>query len=163
MNRSYKYLFAVAISPLLLALAPVRSSAQDSSIENAITGKSYVFHAQTAIPQAGGARHLTTDYTLKVEKNVLISDLPFFGRAYSIPYGGGNGGFNFTSQQFDYTVAPRKKGGWQIDIKPHDVQDFREFILTVSSNGYATLQANSNNRQPISFTGVVNAPAEVRR
>jgi hypothetical protein len=85
-----------------------------------------------------------------------VSYLPFFGRAYSLPYNSTDGGFNFTSTKFDYTSTPGKKGGWEIKIKPKDVQDFREFTLSISENGYGTLQALSNNRQTISFTGYVS-------
>jgi hypothetical protein len=42
-------------------------------------------------------------------------------------------------------------------MKPSDVTDFREFLLTISENGYGTLRALTNNRQPISFNGYISA------
>jgi hypothetical protein len=131
--------------------------AQDkaSTIKNIVEARQFIFHAQTALPTSGVSRQLTSEYDLKVSKNSVVSYLPFFGRAYSVPYGATDGGFNFTSTKFDYSIANRKKGGWEINIKPKDVADFREFSLTISENGYGTLQALSNNRQPISFTGFI--------
>lgn len=133
--------------------ARMHAQADPSSIKNSIESGQFIFHAQTALPLSGGTRQLTSEYDLKVSKNSVVSYLPFFGRAYSATYGSTEGGFKFTSSKFDYSVAGRKKGGWEIRIKPRDIQDFREFSLFISEDGYGTLQALSGNRQPISFTG----------
>jgi hypothetical protein len=133
----------------------IYGQAKESIIKNSIEAKQFIFHAQAALPSSGPGRQLTSDYDLKVSKNSIVSYLPFFGRAYSLSYGSTDGGFNFTSGKFDYQLKNRKKGGWVISIKPTDVPDFREFSLTLSENGYGTLQVFSNNRQPISFTGYI--------
>lgn len=140
------------------ALLAGRLSAQDkdSTIKKLVDTGDFVFHAQTALPQSGSSRQLTPDYDLKVLKDSLVSYLPYFGRAYSASYGATDGGLNFTSTKFDYKVSKRKKGGWDISIKPSDVRDFREYFLTLSDNGYGTLRAITNNRQPISFTGYIS-------
>src|SRR4030095_726247 len=126
---------------------------KDSAIKNMVEKRQFVFHAQTALPSTGGSRQLTSAYDLKVLNDSLVSYLPYFGRAYSTTYGATDGGLNFTSTKFDYKASTRKKGGWEISIKPNDVTDFREFLLTISENGYGTLRAFTNNRQPISFNG----------
>ncbi len=147
-RKALGFLFFISVSSVR-----VYSQSEESSIKNSIENKQFVFEAQTAIPSSGISRQLTSLYDLKVSKNSVVSSLPFFGRAYSLPYGSTEGGFNFTSNKFDYSVVSRKKGGWDISIKPKDIQDFREFSLSISENGFGTLQALSNNRQPISFTG----------
>ena len=155
MHKSIKKFCFLLGGTLLFAIA-IHAQDKQNQIKDAIESKQYVFHAQTAMPLSGGARQLTTDYELKVTGNSVVSALPFFGRAYSLPYGTNDGGFNFTSTKFDYSVSPQKKGGWDISIKPTDVQDFKEFSLSVSRGGYGTLQVISNNRQPISFSGYVS-------
>ncbi|HEY2721208.1 MAG TPA: DUF4251 domain-containing protein, partial [Chitinophagaceae bacterium] len=128
------------------------------ALKNSIENKQFVFHAQNAMPLSGSTRQLTSaDFDLRVNENTVISYLPYFGRAYSVSYGTTDNGLDFTSKKFDYTATERKKGGWEISIKPKDVNDFREFTLSVSENGYASLQASSANRQPISFTGYITA------
>lgn len=122
-----------------------------------VDARQFIFHAQMALPSSGSIRSLTPEYDLKVLKDTVISYLPFFGRAYSAPINDSEGGFKFTSVKFEYSSKIRKKGGWQISIKPKDVTDFREFSLFISENGHATLQALSNNRQSISFTGYISA------
>jgi hypothetical protein len=85
--------------------------------------------------------------------DTLRSYLPYFGRAYSAPIDGIGGGFDFTSKDFDYKLKNRRKGGWDITIKPRDVSDVREIYLTVFENGFASVRVASNNREPISFNG----------
>jgi hypothetical protein len=83
-------------------------------------------------------------------------DVPYFGRAYTAPMDPTKGGIQFTSTKFEYKETKRKKGGWEILIKPKDTQDVSQMVLTVSETGFASLQVISNNRQPISFSGYVD-------
>ena len=87
--------------------------------------------------------------------DTLISQLPYFGRAYSAPMDMKGGGIEFTSTDFAYTLEAKKKGRWSISIEPKDEKDVRQMILSVSENGYASLQVLSNNRDPINFNGIV--------
>jgi hypothetical protein len=133
------------------------AQSKDSAITSMIESQRYIFHARTALPQSGPSKVLTSDYYLKVIKDSIVCELPFYGRAYSSSYGSTSGGFHFTSTKFDYTSKPGKKGGWEIVIKPKDVQDFRQFSLSLSTSGFGTLQVLSNNRQQISFTGDITS------
>ena len=133
----------------------VKAQPDKAGVKSIVEAKQFVFHAQTALPASGRSRTLTGDYSLRVLSDSLVSELPYYGRAYSVPYGSGDGGFNFISTKFEYVATPGKKKGWDISIKLKDVTDFREFSLSLSDNGYGTLQALTNNRQPISFTGYI--------
>ncbi|GGH73944.1 hypothetical protein HNQ91_003762 [Filimonas zeae] len=156
----YTCLFAV----LLLLVCPV-ARAQDSTAVNkngergitaAITAKRYLFNAQTATPMSGRVIQLTYGYDVKVKQDTLKVYLPYFGRAFAAPLDASKGGINFTSTQFKYVVKERRKGGWDIRIEPSDAGDVRTLNFTISQDGYTTLQVTSNNRQPISFYGVVS-------
>jgi hypothetical protein len=143
----------------LLFISIITVHAQDKNtnaiIANAVAAKSYVFVAQTAQPVSGRLRQLTSTYQLEVKGDTVIADLPYFGRAYTVPVDPSKGGINFTSSDFEYTNTPGKKGGWSILIKPKENVDARQLILNISANGYASLQVISNNRQSISFSGYV--------
>ena len=141
---------------LIIAFVVTTAHAQDKSaaIKSMLDKKRFVFKAQTVLPTSMALRHLTGDnYNLSVSGDSLVSYLPYFGRAYSAPSPGANAGYNFTSKDFDYTTTTRKKGGWEVIIKPNDVKDVREFSLIVTKSGNATLRALSNNRQMISYDG----------
>ena len=44
-----------------------------------------------AVPMAGRSVNLTSPYSLEIHGDSILSYLPYFGRAYSAPYGGGEG------------------------------------------------------------------------
>lgn len=146
---------------LLVSLYPLLSNAQNSkeaAIKSLVESQNYVFKAQSTMPMSGRVRQLTTaDYDLRVTKESVIAYLPYFGRAYTAPIDPSQGGIKFTSQDFEYTATPGKKGGWDVLIKPRDFKDVQQMTLSISSAGYATLQVNSTSRQPISFNGYIDA------
>ena len=127
---------------------------KSSSIKSMIETKRFVFKVQSVLPTSMPMRQLTgDDYYVHLFGDSLVSYLPYFGRSYTAPLPGAPGGYNFTSKDFEYTGKNKKKGGWDVVIKPKDVKDLREFNLTVSENGYASLRALSNNRQLITYNG----------
>ena len=148
---------------LLLLLLGARSSfAQETkktTVEQAIQSKQFIFKAQTAFPMRGGMRQLTSEYDLKVNGDTLTAYLPYFGRAYVAPIDPTKGGIQFTSTQNNYTLKVRKKNS-EINIVPKNIQEVRQLHLNISPNGNASLQVISNNRDPITFNGYVEALKE---
>jgi hypothetical protein len=143
--------------PILLFASPLATTAQ--SAKPLIDSQNYVFLAQIAQPLHGPIRHMTTDnYTLQITKDKIVSDLPYFGRAYTAPMDPDQNGLRFTSEKFSYTLTPGKKDGWIVVIKPKDNRDIQQLQLTISSDGYSSLQVLSSSRDPISFNGVITAP-----
>jgi hypothetical protein len=128
-----------------------------AEIKKMIESQNYVFKAQTALPTAGAIRQLTSDFDLRVSKDTIVSDLPYFGRAYTAPLNPSEGPLEFTTTKFQYTMSNNKKGGWNVTIAPKDVTDPRELIMTIFDNGSASVVVNSNNRQPISFNGYITS------
>jgi hypothetical protein len=128
-----------------------------AEIKKIVEAQNYVFKAQTALPIAGATRQLTSDYDLRVSKDTIVSDLPYFGRAFTAPLNPSEGPLQFTTTKFQYMVSNNKKGGWNVSITPKDLTDPRELIMTIFDNGSASVVVNSNNRQPISFNGYVTA------
>lgn len=141
---------------LLLSLAlGISAHAQSKSVKNWVESKTYVFKAQTAMPLSGRTRNLTSDYDLKISPASIVSYLPYYGRAYVAPMDPSQGPLEFTSKDFTYTTTPGKKDGWTITIKPNDYKEVQSMTLSISSEGYATLQVTSTNRQAISFNGTI--------
>jgi hypothetical protein len=150
-------LFQLLVKALAVPmLITTTTQAQNNkNIPALIDAQNFVFTAQTVSPAYGNIRQLTTgDYTLSIFKDMVIADLPYFGRAYSAPIDPTQGGLQFKSKSFDYSVKTRKKE-WDIVIKPHDAGEASQLYLTVFNNGTAYLQVVSNNRQPISFNGII--------
>jgi hypothetical protein len=131
-----------------------KKAAKEAEVKAMIDAQRYIFKPQSANPMRGRTVQLTTEYSVKVSKDTIVSDLPYFGRAFTAPIDPTRGGIQFNSTQFDYKLETIKKG-WQVTIKPKDVSDVQQFFLTIFNNGSATLQVTSNNRTPISFNGYV--------
>jgi hypothetical protein len=128
-----------------------------AEIKNLIQAQNYVFKAQSAMPMAGVTRQLTSDFDLQVSKDSIVSNLPYYGRAYTAPLNPSEGPLNFTSTNFQYLISNNKKGGWNVTIIPKDLQDPRQLTLTIFDNGSASMLVNSYNRQAISFNGYITA------
>jgi hypothetical protein len=135
-----------------------RDSIKAQVTKSLVEAKRFVFQAQFVSPMRGGRRNLTPGYTLLLSNDSLVSDLPYFGRAYQAGYGNNDGGIKFTSTKFETAVKNRKKEGWDLNIKPEDVNNVELLIITIHDSGSATLQIKTRDRQPISYDGYIEEP-----
>lgn len=161
-NKLIKHSNFLRLAIIAFALFPLTTEAQNKKdkkeeIKRIVEAQNYVFKAQTALPTGGATRQLTSDYDLRISKDTILSDLPYFGRAFTPPLNPSEGPLRFTSTDFQYSVANRKKGGWDVTITPKDVQDPRQLNMSIFDNGTAAVVVTSYNRQPISFNGYVTA------
>ena len=135
-----------------------KDSIKTARISALIDQQEFVFKADMAYPMGGRSKNLSSDYyDLRVSKDTVVAYLPYYGRAYSAPIDPSKGGIQFTSTNFDYSVVPAKKGGWNITIKTKDGGDAQQLFLSVSTSGYANLQVSSVSRQSISFSGRISS------
>lgn len=157
--RIWSLAFILALTGLGVSCAAQsrssRKQTQVAHIQELISSGRYVFRARSAQSMGGHTRHLTSEYTLTVMPDTVVAFLPYFGRAYSAPMDPTKGGIQFTSTRFTNKTDAGKKGGWSVTITPNDVRDVQRLNLTVSTEGYATLNVTSTQRQPISFTGII--------
>jgi hypothetical protein len=140
---------------ICIAFAGNAQNSKQTETGQLMAGRQYLFIAQTALPSSGPMRQLDYGYDFTVSGDTCIAYLPYFGRAYNVPVNLNEGGIKFTSANFDYTSRQAKKGGWDITIKFKDAKDVAQVGLSISKNGYASIQVISNNREPISFNGYI--------
>jgi hypothetical protein len=153
--RNYKIILFV-MGMMVFFTAHAQLDSNTVRLQRAVDSQHYVFIAQSALPQVGGVKQLTTEYSVKISKTTCVSYLPYFGRAYQAGYGDNKSPLDFISKEFEYEITPRKNDkGWEVTIKPKDYKEVQSMSLIFSKDGYATLQVISLNRQPISFTGFV--------
>lgn len=136
----------------------IREKAKAAEVQKLLESKRFMFKAQSAQPMRGGTINLTSNYDLTIKKDTLQSYLPYFGRAYSAPMNPSESPLTFTTTNFDYKSSNGKKGSKEISIDIKDQgSNVRKFYLSVSAQGYATLQVLNSNRDPISFNGYISA------
>lgn len=126
-----------------------------------VESRNFIFVADRAFPSGGASIDLTTNYGyLKVkEDSTAVGDLPFFGRAFSVDYGGG-GGIEFSGkmEEQESDVHEEKKIiTYSFKVKDGD---YFQVSLQVSYNGDASLNVISHNRSAIRYQGDVSQPEE---
>lgn len=123
------------------------------TVNTKVQAKDYTIMVRSAIPMGGISIHLSYNYELRIKNDSSIAYLPYFGVAYSAPYGG-DGGIKFAEPTKEYTYVRRKKSdGWDIRFKVRAKEDIYDFFVNIFENGSSTIIVNSNNRQPITFYG----------
>jgi hypothetical protein len=138
-------------------------------IKSIIDSRNYIFKANYVTPLRGGGKRLEDNYyDVTITKDKIEIYLPYYGRVYTAPLDTYNGGIKLTSTHFEYKSTPDKKGGWNIFIDPkekdlRDLKDVTGVRLNVNSNGTAQLQVTSLNRDPISFSGTIEAPVDPKK
>lgn len=136
-----------------------RKEQKAAEVKKLIESGNYVFVANSALPMAGRRINLTSTYGLNMKGTKAEAWLPYFGRAYQATYGDTDGGIKFEeeAQNLKITFNDRKKI-YEIQFEVKAPKDNYTLNLSVGLSGYADLNVNCNNRQPISFTGTVEAP-----
>ena len=130
---------------------------KEKEIRELIESGNFRFLARTANPMSGRSINLTSNYDLKIYNDTIEAWLPFFGRAYSVDYVS-DGGIKFKEQAetTDKKFNSRKKiHEYTITVKTN--KDKYNINLSVGLNGYGNLYVSSQNRQPISFYGTIEA------
>ena len=87
-----------------------------------------------------------------------LSTLPFFGRAYSLPYGEG-GGIEFDGVMKDQSLKIEHKKKRKILIYRFSItakNDTYQISMEISGGGNCSVNLNSNNRAQISYSGTVS-------
>ena len=106
---------------------------KQKQIQALITSKEFVFEATYALPQGGKSIYLTgSSYTVKFHPDTIESYLPFFGRAYSVDYGG-EGGIKFVGKPTEFNVVTLKaEKGYNINATLKAPKDYYKLHLSVT-------------------------------
>lgn len=143
-----------------------RSEARQQELEEAyqqysrmISDGNFVFTVQSINPTGGRTMQATSTYTMRAEEGTYEANLPYFGRAYTAPYGSG-GGIRFEGEPEDREIEkdPSKRTT-RLIFSIGDVEISNEqyrVTLEISASGYGTLTVNSQNRQTISYYGKIS-------
>lgn len=164
MNFAAKPAFLLVVILLVFNTAWAQNKKKDreakrtEEVKQLLNDRTYVFEATYMNPMRGGGKALTDSYDIHINRDSLISYLPYYGQATQAPMDPTKNALEFTSTKFEYSVTTLKKGGWEITIVPKDNRDLQKIFLTVSTDGYATLRVSSTYRDPISFDGTIEAP-----
>ncbi len=146
-------LFVAAVHSGLVGRAQDSNSSASTDIKSLIEAQRFIIDVQSVSPLRGGIRQLSPSYIFSVTPDTVSTELPYFGRAYQASINPSDAGIKFTSLSYQYTVKEKKRGGWDINIKPKDVPKVPQINLSVSPNGTTSIRITPTDRQSISYSG----------
>lgn len=127
---------------------------QAAEVNEAIMNSDFTFKARFAYPTGFKSLYLPPSYDVVVSSDTVKAYLPFYGRAYRAPIDPRDGGYRFTSTDFEYLISPGKNDrNWIVKIIFNDLDRALEFQFDIWTNGSAYLSVNDMDRQAISYQG----------
>lgn len=129
-----------------------REAQTAAQVSEALASRHYTINVLMMYPQRGRAVNLTTSYSVEVKGDSLISYLPYFGRAYNVPYGGGKG-LNFIAPITGYQTETDRKGTTRVVLTTENEEDKYQYVLEISTSGNSYVQVLSRQRDFIRYSG----------
>ena len=129
-----------------------RAAEQAARVKVALTEKRYKIMVERMYPMRGGSKNVSSNYSVEVRNDSLFSYLPYFGRAYQVPYGGGKG-LNFTERIGSYHESQGKHGQRHIEIDVRNDEDTYLYTIDVYDNGNSDIEVQPRQRERISYSG----------
>ncbi|PKP34017.1 MAG: hypothetical protein CVU00_08685 [Bacteroidetes bacterium HGW-Bacteroidetes-17] len=134
-----------------------RKAKIETTVKKVIESKDFIFTVRNANPAIGPSIALNSDYDFKITGDSAYSYLPYFGEAYKAEYGSNEGGIKFENLIYNYRIVFNKKTSfYEIRFEIIEPSDTYRIYLNISSSGYGNLNISSNNRQTISYDGILN-------
>lgn len=121
--------------------------------------KTYEITVNYMNPLRGGGRAVSGPYSIRVDGTTIDSNLPYIGRAYNIPYGGGKV-LTFKDEIDEYSDSGWKKGLRKIIFSTNNDEDTIVYTVTVSDDGYADINVHCRNREDITYRGMLTTRAK---
>lgn len=129
-----------------------RAAEQAAKVNKALKERKYKIDVERMYSMRGGSKTLSYGYSVEVRNDSLISYLPYFGRAYSVPYGGGKG-LTFSERIGSYQEYQKGNGLRHIEIGLRNDEDTYLYTIEVYENGSSSISVQSRQHENISYSG----------
>jgi hypothetical protein len=124
-------------------------------LDSLVSSREFVFVARTASPSGGRSVNLFSNPNfIRFQPEMIESEMPFFGKAYSGGYGT-EPGMKFKGKPTIFTVKKGKKN-WDVTAEVSNPVDRYKIYLTVTSSGTASLSISCNQKSSISYSGDIS-------
>lgn len=121
-------------------------------VQEALDTRHYTIAVDWMKPLGGFARHVSSNYELKINGDDIDCYLPYVGEAYHLPYGGGKG-LNFKGKINNYSIAYPTSNRSHIEFTVINDEDSYLYRIDVFNNGKAYIDIVARDRDAISFDG----------
>ena len=103
-------------------------------------------------PQRYPAKMLTSPYYFEVLGDSVVSYLPYMGRAYNVPYGGGKA-LNFEGRVVNRDVQQVNPSQYLMVLDIDNDEALYRYTISAFDNGASTIDIYTRERESISFIG----------
>jgi hypothetical protein len=132
-----------------------RKAKQRLEMAQLIQDGKFRFVARSANSELGNFNQLSSNYEMVFDSLQITAFLPYYGRAYSVPYGGSGGvKFDLKAESIDKKWNERKKL-FTLATEVADSEDSYSIYLTCGLDGFADLKIHFRNRRWISYNGTI--------
>ena len=129
-----------------------REAAVTRQVQEGLDTRHYTIAVDWMKPLGGMARHVSSNYELRVNGDEIDSYLPYVGEAYRLPYGGGKG-LNFKGKIENYIITYPTSNRSHIEFTVTNDEDIYFFRIDVFNNGQSIIDIIARDRDAISFNG----------
>lgn len=129
-----------------------RVAQKAGQVKEQIEARDFTIIVNQMIPFQSQSIYLNGTDGIRLKGDSIYSFLPYIGRAFSVPYGGGKG-LNFSTVVTDYAMKYGRKNAAEITFTARTPEDSYDYRITVFPNGTASINIQPQQRQPISFNG----------
>ena len=155
MKKTLTFVFVMA-ALLLCGCASMKITPEERAriaeqVQENMDNKSFRIEVTQMIPGRGAARHVD-NYFVTIDGDNLISQLPYFGFAWTAPYGGGKG-LNFESKIREYIDSFPKPDRRQVILTTDNGEDVLVYTIVVFTNGTTSITVRSRSKDSISYNG----------
>lgn len=123
-------------------------------ITDSVDNRSFTVEINYVIPRKLQPRFLTSEYTVRVQGDTIVSFLPYFGVAYRADIANqSRSPLDFKSAITDFRAGWTKKKKMHIRLKTRNNMDYITYGLDIFTNGNVSLDVTPTDRESITFTG----------
>lgn len=129
-----------------------REAQVEQQVITALENRVYTIAVDWMKPLGGMARHVSSNYELKIDQDKVDSYLPYVGEAYRLPYGGGKG-LNFKGEIMNYNMTQMTSNRYLVEFDVSNDEDVYHYRIDMFSNGKAIIDVIGRDHDAISFDG----------
>lgn len=130
---------------------------EQNAYEQILKEQDFTFTAQAYATASSGKKQMTDPYSFKVSLDSIVGVLPYYGQSYTAQINLTDGSINFSILKYKYEMIEKKKGRYQVSIKPEDKNTtIKSFYMTIFTDGTGQVDVLSRNREPMTFYGSIS-------
>ncbi len=129
--------------------------AGQTALETLLNSGNFEFIANTMLPSGQAPKDLvSSNYSVTFTPNLVVSNLPFYGRSYSTIAMGKDQGMRFQGAPENFKLS-KNKNQFEVKTEVSSERDTYKILLSVSKSGNATLSIATNDRGIVNYQGEV--------